>query len=177
VSKRRWYVLAIATVAVASLVVAGLATAGSSRTEATKVTVQLKWVTQAQFAGYYAAKAKGYYQQIVDICKDAGNERPELAQVEPAALRELALQGGIREVHDRDAHHRPPLAARGARHRERELAGARDETDALRHLGAAHVRQKPREDDSRKRTRRSTSGDPASSSRTRASAGSRRSLE
>jgi NitT/TauT family transport system substrate-binding protein len=28
---------------------------------ATKVTLQLKWVTQAQFAGYYAAKAKGYY--------------------------------------------------------------------------------------------------------------------
>jgi NitT/TauT family transport system substrate-binding protein len=29
------------------------------------VTIQLKWVTQAQFAGYYVAKAKGYY-------KDAG---------------------------------------------------------------------------------------------------------
>ena len=28
---------------------------------ATKVTLQLKWVTQSQFAGYYAAKAKGYY--------------------------------------------------------------------------------------------------------------------
>ena len=26
-----------------------------------KVTLQLKWVTQAQFAGYYAAKAKGFY--------------------------------------------------------------------------------------------------------------------
>src|SRR5258707_6532492 len=26
-----------------------------------KVQVQLKWVTQAQFAGYYAAKAKGFY--------------------------------------------------------------------------------------------------------------------
>ncbi len=26
------------------------------------VTLQLKWVTQAQFAGYYAAKAKGYYE-------------------------------------------------------------------------------------------------------------------
>jgi len=26
-----------------------------------KVTLQLKWVTQAQFAGYYAAKEKGYY--------------------------------------------------------------------------------------------------------------------
>src|SRR5262249_48377462 len=26
-----------------------------------KVQLQLKWVTQAQFAGYYAAKAKGLY--------------------------------------------------------------------------------------------------------------------
>src|SRR5262244_4348967 len=29
---------------------------------ADKVTLQLKWVTQAQFAGYYAAKAKGFYE-------------------------------------------------------------------------------------------------------------------
>jgi NitT/TauT family transport system substrate-binding protein len=28
---------------------------------ADKVTLQLKWVTQAQFAGYYVAAAKGYY--------------------------------------------------------------------------------------------------------------------
>ena len=28
---------------------------------ADKVTIQLKWVTQAQFAGYYVAKDKGYY--------------------------------------------------------------------------------------------------------------------
>src|SRR5207245_9226802 len=28
---------------------------------ADKVTRQLKWVTQAQFAGYYVAKAKGFY--------------------------------------------------------------------------------------------------------------------
>ena len=27
-----------------------------------KVTLQLKWVTQAQFAGYYAAHEKGYYK-------------------------------------------------------------------------------------------------------------------
>jgi NitT/TauT family transport system substrate-binding protein len=31
--------------------------------EKAKVRVQLKWVTQAQFAGYYAAKEKGYYDQ------------------------------------------------------------------------------------------------------------------
>ena len=29
---------------------------------AEKVTLQLKWVTQAQFAGYYVAQAKGYYK-------------------------------------------------------------------------------------------------------------------
>src|SRR4051812_5796488 len=33
-----------------------------------KVTLQLKWVTQAQFAGYYAAKALGYYdKQNLDV--------------------------------------------------------------------------------------------------------------
>ncbi len=30
---------------------------------ADKVTLQLKWVTQAQFAGYYVAKEKGYYEE------------------------------------------------------------------------------------------------------------------
>ena len=41
------------------------ATAASKQQKLTKVTLQLKWVTQAQFAGYYAAVAQGYY-------KDAG---------------------------------------------------------------------------------------------------------
>jgi len=27
------------------------------------VTLQLKWVTQAQFAGYYVAQAKGFYEE------------------------------------------------------------------------------------------------------------------
>ena len=63
--RRRWYLAGIAVVAAAALSTAGLALAGSSSPQLTKVTIQLKWVTQAQFAGYYAAKAKGYY-------KDAG---------------------------------------------------------------------------------------------------------
>jgi NitT/TauT family transport system substrate-binding protein len=37
----------------------------ASAQAADKVTIQLKWVTQAQFAGYFVAKAKGFY-------KDAG---------------------------------------------------------------------------------------------------------
>ena len=38
----------------------GTSTGGA---EEDKVTLQLKWVTQAQFAGYYAALAKGYYEE------------------------------------------------------------------------------------------------------------------
>ena len=41
---------------------ATLATANRGQGQALdKVTLQLKWVTQAQFAGYYAAKQKGLY--------------------------------------------------------------------------------------------------------------------
>jgi NitT/TauT family transport system substrate-binding protein len=50
-----WIVVAIAVTCVALSVGDG---AGQA---ADKVTLQLKWVTQAQFAGYYAAKARGFY--------------------------------------------------------------------------------------------------------------------
>jgi NitT/TauT family transport system substrate-binding protein len=59
---RRHWVGAAAVVALAGVVWAA-ATAGASPAQKTKVTLQLKWVTQAQFAGYYAAKAKGYYDR------------------------------------------------------------------------------------------------------------------
>ena len=41
------------------MLTAGLAFASHA---ADKVTIQLKWVTQAQFAGYYVAQEKGYYK-------------------------------------------------------------------------------------------------------------------
>jgi NitT/TauT family transport system substrate-binding protein len=71
--KRMWFLLA-AVVAVSSvLVVASLAGAGSSGPSLTKVTLQSKWVVQAQFAGFYAAKAKGYYRQAgLDVTIKAG---------------------------------------------------------------------------------------------------------
>ena len=48
-------------------VAAGALLAGGTAAMAEAVKLQLKWVTQAQFAGYYVAEAKGYY-------KDAGLE-------------------------------------------------------------------------------------------------------
>ena len=62
-TKRRWYLAAAVVMLGAALTAAGFARAGGSKQEATKVTLQLKWVTQAQFAGFYAAKAKGFYKQ------------------------------------------------------------------------------------------------------------------
>ena len=37
--------------------------AAGSAEAADKITLQLKWVTQAQFAGYYVAKDKGFYKE------------------------------------------------------------------------------------------------------------------
>ena len=41
---------------------AGMAMSGSVAQAADKLTLQLKWVTQAQFAGYYVAQDRGFYE-------------------------------------------------------------------------------------------------------------------
>jgi NitT/TauT family transport system substrate-binding protein len=72
--------VAALTVVAASLVAVSFATASSSGPKLTKVTLQSKWVVQAQFAGYYAAKAKGFYKQAgldVDIKAGGPNIIPE----------------------------------------------------------------------------------------------------
>ena len=61
-NRRRWYFAGVGLAAVIALSATGLAAAKPSGPALTKVTIQLKWVTQSQFAGYYAAKAKGYYK-------------------------------------------------------------------------------------------------------------------
>jgi NitT/TauT family transport system substrate-binding protein len=42
---------------------AGGSAAATAPAETTKVKLTLQWVTQAQFAGYYAALDKGYYKE------------------------------------------------------------------------------------------------------------------
>ena len=45
---------------------------------ADKVTLQLRWVTQAQFAGYYVARVKGYYREAdLDVTINPGG--PDIA--------------------------------------------------------------------------------------------------
>jgi NitT/TauT family transport system substrate-binding protein len=63
----RYWVGALGVLALAAAAWAAAGAAASpakqSGAKSTNVTLQLKWVTQAQFAGYYAAAAKGYYKQ------------------------------------------------------------------------------------------------------------------
>ena len=59
---KRWIVwLAAAAVAVPLTMGLGSAGAAPRQAHATNITLQLKWVPQAQFAGYYAAVKQGYY--------------------------------------------------------------------------------------------------------------------
>jgi NitT/TauT family transport system substrate-binding protein len=72
--KRKTLLTVAAIVVVAAAVTAAF---GMSRAQAapklTKVTLQLKWVTQSQFAGYYAAVAKGYYKNAgLDVTLKVG---------------------------------------------------------------------------------------------------------
>ena len=61
--RKRLALAALAAAAAVGIVgaTAGAATKAEGSQKLTKVTLQLKWVTQAQFAGYYAAKTKGFY--------------------------------------------------------------------------------------------------------------------
>jgi NitT/TauT family transport system substrate-binding protein len=62
----RYWVGGLAALAVAGGILAAVGTAAPSKHASQKLTTltfQLKWVTQAQFAGYYAADAKGYYKK------------------------------------------------------------------------------------------------------------------
>ena len=61
-----------------------LAAAGFGAQAQEKVTVQLKWVPQAQFAGYYMAAAKGYYKaEGLDVTIKPGG--PDISPVQVIA--------------------------------------------------------------------------------------------
>jgi NitT/TauT family transport system substrate-binding protein len=65
-----------------SLLAAVLLACGATAQAADKVTVQLKWLPQAQFAGYYVAQSKGYYKaEGLDVTIKPGGPDVAPAQV------------------------------------------------------------------------------------------------
>src|SRR5215813_4962190 len=68
----------IGAIAFAAAMLAGAVGANA----ADPLTLQLKWVTQAQFAGYYVAKAKGFYDEAgLDVTIKAGGPDVNPSQV------------------------------------------------------------------------------------------------
>jgi NitT/TauT family transport system substrate-binding protein len=66
------------------LLAAVVAVCGMTAHAAEKVTVQLKWLPQAQFAGYYVAQAKGYYKaEGLDVTIKPGG--PDISPVQVIA--------------------------------------------------------------------------------------------
>ena len=65
---------------IVSMLAGAMSLAAFQALAADKVTLQLKWVTQAQFAGYYVAKDKGFYEEEgldVDIKPGGPDIAPE----------------------------------------------------------------------------------------------------
>jgi NitT/TauT family transport system substrate-binding protein len=90
--KHRTYRLGFLAVVAAGVAIwAAIGSAGATpqarhAAKLTKVTLQLKWVAQAQFAGYYAAKAKNYYKQLgLDVSIKVGG---------PDIIPETVVAGG-----------------------------------------------------------------------------------
>jgi len=82
----------VITVATVALVLAGaFASSGAAQAQSTTpIRLQLKWVAQAQFAGYYAAVAKGFYKaQGLDVTLKLGG---------PDVVPEQAVASGSAEL-------------------------------------------------------------------------------
>jgi NitT/TauT family transport system substrate-binding protein len=59
---RKWAVGTLLAAVVAAGAVAGSSSTAAAAPQLTKISIQLQWVPQAQFAGYYAALDLGYYK-------------------------------------------------------------------------------------------------------------------
>jgi NitT/TauT family transport system substrate-binding protein len=92
--RKRLSVIAVlvAAVAVSMWVGFGSANAQPQTRKLDKVTLQLKWVTQAQFAGYYAAKALGYYKAFgLDVNLKVGGPSITPEQVVASGQAEIGV--------------------------------------------------------------------------------------
>src|SRR5512135_2912446 len=60
--RKRWVLVAVLAAAVAAVVATAATSSAASKSKLTSVSIQLQWVPQAQFAGYYAAQNLGFYK-------------------------------------------------------------------------------------------------------------------
>ena len=98
-----------------ALLAGAMSLAAAQAMAADKVTLQLKWVTQAQFAGYYVAKDKGFYEEEgldVDIKPGGPDIAPEQVIAGGGADVIVDWMGGALAARDKGVaarQHRPAL--------------------------------------------------------------------
>ena len=89
--RKKWGALGLAIVAAVALS-AWAAQSAPAAKKADKLTLQLKWVTQAQFAGYYAAQALGYYKDFgLDVTLKVGGPDITPEQVVASGQAQIGL--------------------------------------------------------------------------------------
>ena len=76
-----------------------LALAGATAARAEAVSVRLKWVTQAQFAGVYVAKAKGFYSDAgLDVTINPGGPNVNVEPLVAAGTDTFGIASGTEGV-------------------------------------------------------------------------------
>ncbi|MGE0714906.1 MAG: ABC transporter substrate-binding protein [Alphaproteobacteria bacterium] len=84
---------------VAAALVAGCVGSGMEAAAAEAVSVRLKWVAQAQFAGFYVAKEKGFYAaEGLDVTVNPGGPNLNGETLVASGADQFALAGGIENL-------------------------------------------------------------------------------
>jgi NitT/TauT family transport system substrate-binding protein len=88
------------TAAAAVLCAGALGAFGSaSAAELTKASLRLKWLPQAQFAGYYMAQAKGYYKDAgIDLTLNPGGPNLQCETLVASGADTFGVSGGADSV-------------------------------------------------------------------------------
>src|SRR6266436_982609 len=86
------------------------------------VTVRLKWLHQAQFAGFYVAKDKGYYEAAgLDVSiQPGGSDFPAIQMVAGGRDRRDLSRESVRAVRAQEVGHRQGRPIRRQEHRPQD---------------------------------------------------------
>ena len=110
---RRRFIAGVSAVVMSSAIVLGMSGAAQAME---KASLRLKWLTQAQFAGFYVAKAKGFYEDAgIDLTINPGGPNLNADSLVASGADTFGLTGGV-ESHLAARDKGLPLVALGVLH-------------------------------------------------------------
>ncbi len=90
---RRRFIAGTGALVMGAAIVLGLSGAAVAKE---KASLRLKWLTQAQFAGFYVAKAKGYYDKAgIDLTINPGGPNLNAESLVASGADTFGLTGGV----------------------------------------------------------------------------------